>query len=87
MGLHEPCHIRRTCNDGDAMDMMPTTVTQYYYETENFGDDIHYCVYKKIIINAEYGEYSYSDWVETFYDEDKAIRFVMEKMGGQGIHI
>ena len=61
------------------MDLIGTVHHQYFYRAEPFGDDIHYCVYRKVILVSEYGDYSYDDWVETFYDEEDAKKLVESK--------
>ena len=69
------------------MDLIGTIRQEYFWQRESFGNDIIYCVYRRIIYPAEYGEYSYPEWVETFYDRKDAIKFVQDKNGQQSLHI
>ncbi len=61
------------------MDLIGTIRHEYFYNQEKFGNDDLYCVYRVVIYPAEYGVFSYQEWVETFYDERDAKALVDSK--------
>ena len=68
------------------MSLVGTVHHKYFYNQEKFGNDNLYVVYRLIIYPVEYGEFSYQEWVETFYDEDEA-KVLVENKNGQSLHI
>jgi hypothetical protein len=59
------------------MDLIGTIRHEYFYQQEQFGDDTLYCVYRKIIVPDKHGEFSYTEFMETYHFEEDAQIFVI----------